>query len=289
MKKKLLITVFFFFALMVGVLNMYAQSTMRTVHLILIADTNAIEIGEACAKDTQNMFSQVKRMVDADESLSIQKQSLTDGKLSASELEQKLENIQIQPNDIVFFYFSGHGFWANNQLYLQLNEATKEEIALQKIKNVLNKKQAYAKYYITDCCKKHLGKTRGGWLKWVFPVSKPFIDKNFKTLMSYSGILTVESCKAGQYSCTGSDGSIFTNAFIKAINELVEAQEDISWRAILKKAKKTTEDEARTMLREQVPIYDDSCFEKPSSKSPKPQAPPPGMNLDDFLFHDKKE
>ena len=86
-----------------------AEEKQTRLHLVLVANTEDKEIGKTCVIDKEATF---KTFSDIAEFLEIQfKPTVIAGKdFSKANVDKAVSAVQPGPNDIVVFYYSGHGF-----------------------------------------------------------------------------------------------------------------------------------------------------------------------------------
>ncbi|MBK7433964.1 MAG: caspase family protein [Chitinophagaceae bacterium] len=79
------------------------------VHLIIVANVNDPVIGNSCKMDmdrTLNLFSLLTKMI----GIRLQPTLISGANYKKATVDRVLDTIKPSPNDIVVFYYSGHGF-----------------------------------------------------------------------------------------------------------------------------------------------------------------------------------
>lgn len=144
---------------------------------------------------------------------------------SKAEVERSIERMfrGAEPDDVVLFYFSGHGMRTRQNLYLavgntdpQLLSSTAVSSAF--IRELIRESAAAAKIIILDCC------YSGAFLGPEVMKSQPTIDDVAQDLAAGDGICVLTASSAVE---TASDGhtagdsaplSVFTSALVKGID-----------------------------------------------------------------------
>ncbi len=249
-------------------------------HGIIMSDVDDPSIGSACLQNAEKMLKEFKEFsVHNDSKLFVHEFK---GKhFTKKDILKHLKNLKPGSEDVIFFYYSGHGFYEEGLgKVLKLKD---EKLALKDIENILDRKLADLKFIVTDCCSQRIP----------FGINEPprvdkieFSEKsaenirirsnNYKRLLAYQGLLIVESSKPGQFSYANDQGGVFTNYFISAIHHHVEIG-SANWSKILKETKVNVEkfigDE---MEKNQVPVSDETnLYQKVN----------PG-NVPEFHFYD---
>ena len=139
------------------------------LHLILVANTNDVKIGFSCKADRYNLVNQFKQMATA---MKIgYKDYIVEGdNFSKSNVLSTINSVYPGKNDIVIFFYRGHGFRWENQYdqwpRLALNSYggnvtanNSNSLGLQEIKDMLDRKGARLNITLGDCCNNVAGRT----------------------------------------------------------------------------------------------------------------------------------
>lgn len=129
----------------------------------------------------------------------------------------KAVSVATDPNDLLLFYFSGHGDESNGESYLIPSDGQRlvlsdTAIPISRIKAIMNDAAARAKVIIVDAC--HSGADIAG--KGPRPMSPEFIYYVFEQA---EGLAVLASCKQGQlsYQLRNRTRSVFTHFLLKAL------------------------------------------------------------------------
>jgi hypothetical protein len=122
-----------------------------------------------------------------------------------------------EPNDLLLFYYSGHGEEDGGESYLIARDGRRlvlsdTAVPLSRIKEIVEEAPARAKVIMLDAC--HSGADIGG--KGPEPMSEAFIRRVFEEA---EGIAILASCKQGQlsYEWRDNERSVFTHFLLEAL------------------------------------------------------------------------
>jgi hypothetical protein len=120
------------------------------------------------------------------------------------------------PDDLLTFYFSGHGLAQNGEGYLlpcdaRISAIRHTALAVRDVREILNRSAARAKLVILDAC--HSGAVIG---KGSAAMSPEFLERVFAQA---EGMAVLASCKHGQYSWEWAEQrrSVFTYYLLEAM------------------------------------------------------------------------
>lgn len=213
----------------------------RVIHAILVCDTKAIHISDSVQKDFSQIQSFLKEIGDKTH-LKIDQHYFLAPNITEN-ISDQIEKISSNSDDIVFFFFSGHGYrtpskGANQWPYLFLTPLQRG-LDYQEIIDILKRKKAQLMFSMADCCnniipdklaplpmKKQIH-YKGGKQSW--------IEQNYRKLfLETKGSIVISSSIPGDYAWgTAIGGGIYTQEFIKIFNEQVKKSEPADWEVIL--------------------------------------------------------
>jgi len=231
------------FGLFLSIGNISAFAQIGKLYTLLLIDEYS-EIAPACFAD---------RIKIEEEAQIIAQKTRMELKLinlpfERSRLIQYLDTFSVQPEDVILFYFTGHGYRYENQRecedypYLFIS---KERVALSEaglcfgqLSEQLLSKNARLLVSLADCCNN------------VLPVEEPIAMSNrgfsevYKRLfLQTEGYLIASSSLPGQFSYATNNGGYFTNSFLQSIRELEDPRQDINqvnWDLVMRKTKSLT-------------------------------------------------
>lgn len=230
----------------------------KTLHCVFAVDLQERLTKEGCEKDLESMCRHMERIAKAYSNETPVFYKMTGDKFSVNRLIKVLEGIQAKENDIIVFYYSGHGLWDDKKgLILKLRE--QKNLALSQVEEIIRKKKVRLKMVITDACKKEIKDRGRGFPDPLATIDK--IDENYRELLSYEGYLRATSCQRGQESYSSQNGSYFTLAFLNAITFYV-GKDFVSWDAIRARTIEQTTKMVDDILRIQEPDIDTSQLKR---------------------------
>lgn len=122
-----------------------------------------------------------------------------------------------EPNDLLFFYYSGHGDEVDGESYLVARNGSRlalsdTAVSISRIKAIMEKAPARAKIIMLDAC--HSGANIGS--KGPKPMSNAFMQRVFEQA---EGLAILTSCKQGQlsYEWQAQQRSVFTFYLLEAL------------------------------------------------------------------------
>lgn len=231
----------FFGALVFSSLHTVAYAA--DLHLILIGDTASKDLESSIYLDLEAMerhASEISRYT----GLKVRTQHITGRTAVAAEILAAVNRLETADDDVIFFYFSGHGYrtpskgdnpWPN--LYFATNQTG---VDLLEVAEVLNNKKARFKLVLADCCNNSLPDHLAP------PVLKKQIEakavdrkirQNFERLfIDKKGLVLIASSKAGQSSWSiNKFGSLYTGAYNEVFNSFVKhlRSDLVDWQTVL--------------------------------------------------------
>lgn len=263
--------IFSFFAIF---MSLPSFSEAANLISIIIADTKDDEIGKECASDFNKMVLLVERISKHTE------MNLIEIKIKGSDVKprkilDKIDSIKIEPDDVVLFYYTGHGYRTKSMgtippwpifEFPETDEGLESEYVMAK----LEMKRPRLLLAICDCCNVFLKKHE--MVPDLVRAVKPRKDmeisngENYRRLFRETiGVIKIASAKPGEYSYTtedeDEDGGKFTVAFLKSLKKEVNSSEPASWNSLISRSADLVEDKKQhpvwTMhIVEQVPLED---------------------------------
>lgn len=260
--------------------SLSAEEKKTQLHLVLVANTNDLTIGKTCAVDketTYKTFSEIAEFL----GIGFNSAVISGDDFSKANVEKAINNLRPGANDIVVFYYSGHGF-SNLQdnytfPYLDLRDKRSQpyggaftlnmEAVYQKIKS----KGARLNLVLSDCCNNDPSQTnnitseapstRTSSLGW---------DKN-KCLALFMNpgrtSLLMTAAQKGELSAGNvHDGGFFTFNFRESMEKsmaLYDKSKDVSWNTVAAGAKTQTITRANRTLCRQVDESLKKCVQNP--------------------------
>ena len=287
--------------LLIFLLLLSLSAYPQTIHFMLFAATNDAELGTA-AENVKKYFEYTfVPSLKKNSGMSVDAKYYCGNDFTKSKLESVLSALQTNSNDVIFFYFYGHGFNdcrsncpnPNNYPTVTLgvndgpiNPRMKSEFD---IFNTLKNKNHKLLITIAECCNRCMG----GSCSPVPEVSpNPAVDlsaQKIRQLFSSTGDYIVSSSSKGEYSFSGNMG-FFASGFKSAFEEEVSSYNSNppSWASIFTKASSKT---TATASRHEVdgvkcvqhPQWKQGSLTTPSSQTTKPTPTPKSTTNHEYV------
>lgn len=249
-------------------------------HLIVVGDIEDSTIGPACNKDLQRTvetFDSLRRYLGIAGFITT---TIAGKELSKANVQQAVDNLTPGANDIVVFYYSGHGFrtLGENKAYPNMKLKTFHTNRQDVLDNSLNiediflaikKKGARFNLVMSDCCNDDIqstnisgtkpGKTRGSGIEWSENnVRALFLDKKPVSIL-------VTAALSGQRAASNKNfGSFFSYFFKTSLEDYVSrSKNNVSWEQLLQDAKRQTVLKANRTYCAEPKIPENVCQQVP--------------------------
>lgn len=232
-----------------------ATSETVNLHLIVVANTKISDIGPSTKVDSDNLSGELSGIAEVLK-MNFLHTEISEENFTKETLETVLMGLNPQANDIVVFYYSGHGFRyaeEENLIYPQLDlrynpyqeMGAGTTVNLEEIYAVITEKGGRLNIILGDCCNNEIGLTRQVGSSFMASRGNvnADIEKLEKLFLNSRGNLIAAGASKGEYSWCSSQGGFFTNSFISALREessALRANDDANWTDIIAKTKTGT-------------------------------------------------
>ncbi len=227
------------------------------LHLVVVANTNDLKIGKTCAIDkdaTRSVFGEVAEFL----GIQFVPTVIEGNEFSKVNVDKAINALRPGPNDIVVFYYSGHGFSDSRDgyhfPYMDLRDKSFQPfggqytINMEAVYQKIRAKGARLNLVLSDCCNNdprqtnnvssEAPSTRTSSIGW---------DKNkclalFMNQKRMSILMT--AAQKGELSAGNAhDGGFFTFNFRESLEKqigLFDKSKEVSWNSILNMARTQT-------------------------------------------------
>lgn len=229
---------------------------------ITVADTLDEDIGDSVKIDLRNIRSEMQK-VSKYTRLKLKEIIIQGSDTTPANLKKTLDKVSINKDDVVVFYFSGHGYHLESKakttpwptlFFSQDGEGVEYEYVLHS----LQKKNPRLLITLVDCCNNIMRNEEAPLLARALVERASISDtmkKNYiKLFLQTKGSIKIASSKVGEYSWGGSQGGLFTYYFLQKIKGAVLKNAD--WRSILKASSDETVKDSSESDSIQHPYYE---------------------------------
>ncbi len=229
----------------------------KNTRLILLAvgNTNDKEIGLACGKDIDRVVAEF-RSITSFMGIRFEAQTITGSAYNKLAVQYAIAKLTPSSNDIVIFYYSGHGFRKpkDNRREPYIDLRTKEDntymvnsLNLADIYTQVKKKGARLTIVLGDCCNTLVEATNAESPNVIvtpkgFGVRRSLDNCRALFLSPRKMSMLIASADAGQKATSNDDlGSFFSYFFINTLDDAVSIyKKNMTWEGILSNAQRLT-------------------------------------------------
>lgn len=242
-------------------------------HAFLFCKTSDRNIGTSVKINYANMQEALQIVADG---LNYQyaEHSLTSLNFNIKNVNVVIDSTNIQPNDIVFMYFSTHGAkskWDSN-IFPQIDIPDTLLAVYKLYKKVLTEKNPKSIVTLIEACSGFLDITpqqafiyqTAGDTNSV-KLNSPLQKQNIQKLFSSDCNIIMTAGQPGKNTWATWQGSMFTNCFLRTLKEYIETPNlsMVTWDNVLKQCKQYTYDMTSSTRIKYYPVWEKSnCSEK---------------------------
>lgn len=229
--KNLLLLISFIYGI-----NCYSQ----TLHVITVGALDDKKLSSAVYSDFEIMKKNFN-FISQNIGYKLSTQTIGNAGFNSKTILNSLDTLKVEPQDLIFFYYSGHGFneiQSNTRFPIfQLNDFKQNKLLVDNVADLLKAKNARLCITFGDMCNNFLpsgtkSMTRTIKIKGGF-VSNDMNPVLHKLFLETQGYIKISSSEKSQYSNAYEDGSLYTKAFDKALEEAIDKNAEISWNTFL--------------------------------------------------------
>ncbi|WP_375446144.1 caspase family protein [uncultured Fibrella sp.] len=218
----------------------------QTVHAILVADTNDPLLYTACKRDMETMHRQFVQVAAAIR-YTLSEQVVEGNAFSTKRLDAVIRNLAPAPTDVIFLYYTGHGYNASGRAgrfpVMLLNKAaavSQQNPGLATIHQALKAKKARLCITLGDCCNQLVRNMRGMVKKTIAPraltLTNDSLNEAYRTLFLHvKGDALIASSQPPQQAYAHPDsGSFYTRSFDEALELASQYNRQVNWETLLR-------------------------------------------------------
>ncbi len=252
------------------------------LHLLVVADTLDKEIGASCSKDmqrTMDSFTELAEFL----GIKIFTKAISGADFSKKNVQDAINKLKPAANDIVVFYYSGHGFRKPGEnrrfphIKLKTDHKNKQDVLINSMNMEdiflsIKKKGARFNLVLSDCCNDDIlstnsiggppGLTRGAGLLWSENNCKAlFLNKNPMSILA-------TAADYGQRASSNNNfGGFFSHYFKTSMEEYFSLfRRNVTWDQVLQDAKTQTIKKAQHTYCAKPYIPENICHQYPYYK-----------------------
>ena len=254
-----------------------AAEKKMTIHMLVVANTLEDKIGASCAMDTLKM-TQLFRRIALYIGCKIKISTVAGKQYGKKYVLEALAKLKPAPDDIVVFYYSGHGFRKEEDperypyIDLRANQSQhylKEAMKMATIDSIIRKKGARVNIVLSDCCNNLVESTNAVGIAPLKMKSNPLVlnMNNIRALLLSGNVSILATAADRTQKATSNNqyGGFFTNFFKNALEvNCSQTQAGISWFKVLDEAKASTSFRASRTYCDTPKIVSNICNQSPS-------------------------
>jgi hypothetical protein len=266
----------------------FTPDEMKTViHLLIVADTMEKYIGKSCAMDVNRVmetYNRIVQFIGGD----MRVRMVAGPTYSKRNVVSELKLLQPNKNDIVVFYYTGHGYRKETDHrrypYLDLrgkphDDYLKETLNMEDIYSFIKKKGARLNFVMSDCCNSYIGESNATasqpMKKKTIPLELDSENLRMLFLKAKMSILATAADSTQRATSNNTFGGFFSyyfNASLEAScsnTKTAYASANTSpswWQAVLNEAKTQTSKKAQNTYCAQPYIESNICKQTPCFK-----------------------
>ncbi|MBS4168531.1 caspase family protein [Parachlamydia sp. AcF125] len=211
------------------------------LHAIIVADTIAANISQSVKMDLKKIEAEISK-ISLFANLPMRKYLMIGEKITSSEILSTIQNLSVGEDDVILFYFSGHGYrtkrkespWPNLYVTYENNGADFDLIV-----RTLENKHSRLLIVFADVCNNIIPDLFAPPL-----VARSMSMENLATILdAYSalfcecrGKILLAGAKTGEFAWCTVDGGLFTNAWVHCMAKEVKKGGAASWQALIEQA-----------------------------------------------------
>lgn len=217
----------------------------QTCHFIVFCDTDDSRLMVPASQSYSFFADELPERVKQHTGMNISYHCYKSSQFTASNLDSKLSSLSVGSNDVIFFWFDGHGYNAGDNDWPTLSFPQSNTRSLNTIFNTLKGKGARLVIALANACNKERT-SRANYAQHNYIVQNQSEDETaerYKDLFLRSkGNALVASSQKGETSQSGQFGAWFFLAFREKFDDLVDGNNGntAQWEQLIKDSQSRT-------------------------------------------------
>ena len=298
----------FTFLMLLGI--MAAQVQAKTIHWLTFIDTTDPNVGEVDLNTRKILYARWIDLVNAtlkEQGYNINPIDVYGSKMSPENCKNIVNDLDCGSDDIVMFYYVGHGTENSNTskypLMLMAQSNVNKFVPLSWVHNTLKKKGARLTVTIGMCCNARQGAP--GRIAPTFGANygNAYVDQDMseaikKMFLGYKGDLIITSASPAEssWACNSNIGptDYFTLNLLNQFNNILPDKSNPGWESMMREVKASVSEDVRTSEiiqsrfpgTTQTPIWDSNLTSanRPPITQPTPPTKTPKPNDDKTIM-----
>ncbi len=211
-------------------------SLAADLHAVVVIDTGDQNIGTMVHKD-MNLMDRELAQIASLTGMTLRKTVLEGANFKLNRITGAIEGLSVSRNDVIVFYYSGHGFRTQNKQYkwpyfwFHNNEPLDFAWVIQ----ALQAKGARLVLALTDACNNVVNVQVREEQKGIGATADKAVNGYKELFLRYKGWVAGASSIPGETSTATGSGSLFTISFLSALRHQI-AQPTPDWKPLMDSA-----------------------------------------------------
>ena len=248
-----------------------ATSFGQSVHAFLFCKTNDPDIGQSVKYNYANS-RELFQSISSSLNYNYIEHSFTGSYFKSSTILEAIDNVNLNPDDIVLVLFSTHGARSgyDSNIFPQLDIPNDLISAYKQHQKLINKGPKFI-LTIVEACNGYQDITPQE--SFLYEQSNSTIQSDNYTSLQVNNIkklfqedidcnIIITAGQPGKNTWATPNGSMFINCFLRAFNEIISEGTQSTWDNVLKRAKQYTFDMTGTTTIQYYPVWEVQTCEK---------------------------
>lgn len=212
----------------------------KTLHAILVADT--IHDIRSVTQNDLKLWQKELRVISQHTKMNLKERIFSGVEFSKKKVGDYLQNLSVDEDDSVVFYFTGHGYRTYQKKtpwpFITF-EYYKQGMDIHWVADLIRMKKPQFSLVMTDCCNNYAEHGLFGRETKNISVQLSFFSprcQGYEQLFCRAkGCIIISSCSEGQFSYGSNNGGLYTRCFFASLNHELRMTKP-SWKHLLQRA-----------------------------------------------------